>query len=94
MPIIKSVSVRSTVARSIAYILSHNKTDDLIYAASLNCMTNARDAYLNMKMVYENYSGTKFNEPVPEKGKGRVKAIQYIQSFDLRDDISLYCIIL
>lgn len=88
MPIIKSVSVRSTVARSIAYILNPDKTDDLLYTTSLNCMTNARDAYLNMKMVYEYYSGRKFDEPVPEKGKGRVKAIHYIQSFDSHDNIS------
>ncbi len=70
------------------YILNPSKTDDLLYAASLNCMTNSRDAYLNMKMVYENYSGRKFDEPVPEKGKGCVKAIHYIQSFDPRDNIS------
>lgn len=88
MPIIKSVSVRSTVARSIAYILNPDKTNDLLYTTSLNCMTNARDAYLNMKMVYENYSVKKFNEPVPEKGKGRVKAIHYIQNFDPQDNIS------
>jgi hypothetical protein len=51
-------------------------------------MANAEDAYLNMKMVYEHFSGKKYNEPPPLNGKGRVKAIHYIQSFDPQDNIS------
>ena len=88
MPYLKSISLRSTVNRSIAYILNPNKTDDLLYTTSLNCFTNAADAYLNMKLVYEQFSGKKYNEPPPLKGKGRVKAIHYIQSFDPADNIS------
>ena len=41
-----------------------------------------------MKMVYEQFSGHKFDEPQPKNGKGRVKAIHYIQSFDPKDNIS------
>jgi len=41
-----------------------------------------------MKLVYEQFSGKKYNEPPPLKGKGRVKAIHYIQSFDPKDNIS------
>lgn len=59
-----------------------------MYATSLNCLTNAADAYLAMRTVYEHFSGYKFNEPIPLKGKGRVKAIHYIQSFDPKDNIS------
>lgn len=88
MPYLKSISLRSTVNRSIAYILNPNKTDDLLYTTSLNCFTNAADAYLNMKLVYEQFSGKKYNEPPPLKGKGQVKAIHYIQSFDPKDNIS------
>lgn len=88
MPYLKSISLRSTVNRSIAYILNPNKTDDLLYTTSLNCFTNAANAYLNMKLVYEQFSGKKYNEPPPLKGKGRVKAIHYIQSFDPKDNIS------
>ena len=51
-------------------------------------MTNAKDAYLNMKMVYEQFSGKRFDEPLPLAGKGRVKAIHYIQSFDPKDNIT------
>lgn len=88
MPYLKSISLRSTVNRSIAYILNPDKTEDLMYTTSLNCFTNAADAYLNMKLVYEQFSGKKYNEPPPLKGKGRVKAIHYIQSFDPKDNIS------
>lgn len=41
-----------------------------------------------MKMVYEQFSGNKFDEPPPKSGKGKVKAIHYIQSFDPKDKIS------
>ena len=88
MPYLKSISIHHTVNRRIAYILNPAKTDDLLYTTSLNCMTNPVDAYLNMKLIYEHFSGKNFNEPLPNKGKGRVKAIHYIQSFDPQDDIS------
>ena len=41
-----------------------------------------------MKLVYEQFSGNKFDEPPPKSDKGRVKAIHYIQSFDPKDKIS------
>lgn len=88
MPYVKSISIHQTVNRSIAYILNPEKTEDLMYATSLNCLTNAADAYLAMRTVYEHFSGYKFNEPIPLKGKGRVKAIHYIQSFDPADNVS------
>ena len=59
-----------------------------MYATSLNCLTNAADSYLAMRTVYEHFSGYKFNEPIPLNGKGRVKAIHYIQSFDPADNVS------
>ncbi len=88
MPFVKCISVRSTVKRSLSYILDLEKTDDLLYTASLNCLTDPECAYMNMKMVYEQFSGRNFNEPPPKQGKGRVKAIHYIQSFDPKDNIS------
>lgn len=88
MPYIKSLSIHSDVKSSIAYILNPEKTEDTLYTASLNCLTNAEDAYLNMKMIYEHYSCRKYNEPPPLTGKGWVKAIHYIQSFDPKDNIS------
>lgn len=41
-----------------------------------------------MKMVYEQFSGNKFDEPPPKSSKSKVKAIHYIQSFDPKDKIS------
>ena len=88
MPFVKCISVRSTVKRSLSYILNPEKTDDLIYTSSLNCLTDPECAYMNMKMVYEQFSGRNFNEPPPKQGKGHVKAIHYIQSFDPKDNIT------
>ncbi len=88
MPYIKSLSVHADVKSSIAYILNPEKTKDTLYTASLNCLTNAEDAYLNMKMIYEHYSCRKYNEPPPLTGKAWVKAIHYIQSFDPADNVS------
>lgn len=82
MPYVKSIPIHSTVNRSIAYILNPEKTEDMVYTTALNCMANAKDAYNDMKMVYEYYSGKKYNAPPPIDGKGSVKAIHYIQSFD------------
>lgn len=88
MPYVKSISLHTTVNRSIAYILNPEKTDGLLYTTSLNCMTEAKSAYLAMKTVYEHFSGEKFNAPLPLEGKGSVKAIHYIQSFDPKENIT------
>lgn len=94
MPYVKSISIHTTcqqseqVNLSIAYILNPDKTEDLLYTTSLNCMANPADAYLAMKTVYEHFLGEKFNAPPPLEGKGRLKAIHYIQSFDPKDNVS------
>lgn len=88
MPYLKSISLRTTVNRSLAYILNPDKTEDLLYTNAVNCLPNAKDAYLMTKTVYEHFSSHKFDEPLPKQGKGRVKAIHYIQSFDPKDNIS------
>lgn len=88
MPYLKSISLHTTVNRSLAYILNPDKTEDLLYTNAVNCLPNAKDAYLAMKTVYEHFSSHKFDEPLPKQGKGRVKAIHYIQSFDPKDNIS------
>ncbi len=85
---LKSNCIHRTVERSLAYILNPEKTDGLILTNSMNCIPDPRSAYLAMKIVYEQFSGYKFDEPPPKQGKGRVKAIHYIQSFDPKDKIS------
>lgn len=88
MPILKSINIHGTIERSLRYILNPQKTDDLIYTNAMNCIPEPKCAHLAMKLVYEQFSGYKFDEPVPKSGKGRVKAIHYIQSFDPKDRIS------
>ena len=51
-------------------------------------MANPTDAYLSMKTVYEHFTGERYNAPLPLEGKGSVKAIHYIQSFDPKDNIT------
>ena len=81
MPIVKSIAIHDNIRATLRYILDPEKTEGLFLCNSLNCFTNAEDAYLNMKYIYENYTHHKFNEPLPAVGKRRVKAIHYIQSF-------------
>lgn len=88
MPYLKSISIHATVHKALRYILDPDKTEKLLYTSSLNCMTNADDAYMEMKAVYEHYSGKPYNAPLPISGKADVKAIHYIQSFDPKDNIS------
>ncbi len=88
MPYVKSIPLHATVNHAIAYILNPDKTEDLLYTTSLNCLTNAKGAYLAMKSVFEHFSGEKFNAPLPVEGKGSVKAIHYIQSFDPQDNVT------
>ncbi|MBP3857276.1 MAG: relaxase/mobilization nuclease domain-containing protein [Ruminiclostridium sp.] len=60
----------------------------MLFADSMNCFTDAHLAYMNMKQVFEHYSTHKFNEPLPEKGNGTVKALHIIQSFSPEDKVS------
>ena len=70
------------------YILNPDKTDDLLYTASVNCMTDAESAYLQMRLVYDQFAKDHFNSPPPLQGKGSVKAIHYIQSFAPDDNVT------
>ena len=88
MPYVKSIPIRTSAHKSLSYILDPDKTENLLYASSMNCMTDAMNAYLEMKSVFESYSSERFDAPLPRKGKGSVRAIHYIQSFDPKDNIS------
>lgn len=88
MPYIKSRDIRTTPLRSLKYICAPDKTEGGLLVSALGCMSEPKNAYEEMKRVYEFYSGRSFNEPVPENGKGRVKLIHYIQSFDPKEKIS------
>lgn len=88
MPYIKSRDIRATPLRSLKYICAPDKTEGGLLVSALGFMSEPKNAYEEMKRVYEFYSGRSFSEPVPENGKGRVKLIHYIQSFDTKEKIS------
>ena len=88
MPYVKSISVHATVDKSLRYILNPDKTESQLYTVSINCTTDARDAYLQMKAVYEHFARDKYNSPPPLEGKGTVKAIHYIISFADSENVS------
>lgn len=88
MPYIKSICIKSTPNRSLAYIANKSKTDDLLYVTGLNCSTVPTIAYQEMKTVFEEYSNHKFNEAISKNEKAPVKAIHYVQSFRPTDNIS------
>ena len=81
MPYCKSISIHTSVNKSLAYILDPDKTENLLYTTSINCMTNADQAYNQMRLVYEQFAKDKYNSPLSLEGKGSVKAIHYIISF-------------
>ena len=89
MPFIKTKNIHVTPNRSLRYICDPVKTQGGLNIVSVNCMPDARNAYLDMKQIYEYYAGRKFNEPRPKKGYAKVKLIHYIQSFDPKDNISI-----
>ena len=81
MPILKSIAIHDNVKATLRYILNPEKTEGQFFCNSHNCFTDAEDAYLNIKYVYEQCTHHRFNEPLNKNGKNRVKAIHYIQSF-------------
>ncbi len=89
MPYLKSRDIHVTPNRSLNYICDPKKTQGGLNIVSLNCMPDPRNAYEEMKRIYEYYSRHKFNEPKPKEGKARVKLIHYIQSFDPKDNVSI-----
>lgn len=81
IPYVKSVCIHTTVEKSLRYILNPEKTEGLVLTASVNCGTNSRDAYLEMKTVYNHFARDSFDSPPQLTGKGTVKAIHYVMSF-------------
>ena len=88
MPYLKFISVHSNVKKSLRYILNPDKTEELLYTASINCMTDAESAYLQMQLVYDQFARDHFNSHPPLEGKCPVKAIHIIQSFSPEDNVT------
>ena len=88
MPILKSIAVHTSVNRCLRYVLNPDKTEDLLYTSALNCLCDPDEAYLDMKMIYENYSGKSYEGSTLKGVKNPVKAIHYIQSFSPDENIT------
>ena len=88
MPIVKHVCVHYNAKRTLRYVLDPDKTDDLLWATSINCMTEPDLAYTQMAAVYEQFARDHFNSPPPLVGNGTVKVIHYIQSFSPDDNVT------
>ena len=81
MPYCKSVAIHGHVDKTLKYILDPDKTEELKYTSSINCMTEADLAFTQMKAVYEQYARRSYDAPQSKSGKSAVKAIHYIISF-------------
>ncbi|MBR1752663.1 MAG: relaxase/mobilization nuclease domain-containing protein, partial [Ruminococcus sp.] len=88
MPYCKFIVLHATVNKSLRYILNPDKTEELLYTTSINCMTDAESSYLQMQLVYNQFARDRFDSPPPLEGKGTVKAIHYIQSFSPDDNVT------
>ena len=88
MPIVKHICVHYNAKRTMRYVLDPDKTDDLFWATSTNCMTEPDLAYTQMAAVYEQFARDHFNSPPPLVGNGTVKVIHYIQSFSPDDNVT------
>ena len=88
MPIVKHICVHYNAKRTLRYVLDPEKTDDLLWATSINCMTEPDLAYTQMAAVYEQFARDHFNSPSPLVGNGTVKVIHYIQSFSPDDNVT------
>ena len=75
------MAIHGHVDKTLSYILDPDKTEELKYTTSINCMTETELAYTQMKAVYEQYSRRSYDAPQSKSGKSAVKAIHYIISF-------------
>ena len=73
--------IHNNVQKTLTYILSPDKTDDRILTSALNCMTEPKFTYTQMKVVYEQFARRSYDAPPPKSGKSAIKAIHYIMSF-------------
>jgi Relaxase/Mobilisation nuclease domain len=89
MPYVKSIPIRATVNKSIAYILNPQKTDSLLHVSGLNCVAEKAIAYQQFQGVYQRYDTKRdFSNNAKKKP---IKAHHFIQSFkegDITPEIS------
>lgn len=85
MPIIKHIPIYAAPKRLLSYVTNEKKTEKTL-ATGLNCSADASEAYEDMKLGFETFSGERFfkksiKSDTAEKEKQKIRLHHYIQSF-------------
>ena len=49
---VEGLNIVDSFNKSLAYILNPDKTEDLLYTTSLNCLTNAKETFFSLTFLY------------------------------------------
>jgi len=81
VPYVKSIPIRTTVNRSIAYVLNPDKTEDLLLVSGINVVADRKLAYQQFKNIYQSFHV--FDQQLKTKAKKKkiILAHHFVQSF-------------
>ena len=85
MPIIKHIPIYAAPKRLLSYVTNEKKTEKTL-VTGLNCSANASEAYEDMKLGFEMFSGERFfkrsiKSETAKSEKQKIRLHHYIQSF-------------
>ena len=85
MPIIKHIPIYAAPKRLLSYVTNEKKTEKTL-VTGLNCSVNASEAYEDMKLGFEMFSGERFfkrsiKSETAKSEKQKIRLHHYIQSF-------------
>ena len=85
MPIIKHIPIYAAPKRLLSYVTNEKKTEKTL-VTGLNCSANASEAYEDMKLGFEMFSGERFfkmsiRSEKAKSEKQKIRLHHYIQSF-------------
>ena len=85
LPIIKHIPIYAAPKRLISYVTNEKKTEKTL-VTGLNCSANASEAYEDMKLGFEMFSGERFfkrsiKSETAKSEKQKIRLHHYIQSF-------------
>ena len=85
MPIIKHIPIYAAPKRLLSYVTNEKKTEKTL-VTGLNCSVNASEAYEDMKLGFEMFSGERFfkrsiRSETAKSEKQKIRLHHYIQSF-------------
>ena len=85
MPIIKHIPIYAAPKRLLSYVTNEKKTEKTL-VTGLNCSANVSEAYEDMKLGFEMFSGERFfkrsiKSETAKSEKQKIRLHHYIQSF-------------